>query len=145
MGMRGWRTAVLALLRAQRRPTHPYRAMSHSPGPPACARRGAAAKLVLCMSGLGVAGCSMRSETAWSPGGRCEFVASHDEALGQIETLSVMLHQGGRAPRRVWREVGDAPGRPIAWRGPADVDFETVVGGQPVRRRLHVDACASRG
>lgn len=99
--------------------------------------------LSLGLCGPSVAGCSAtRSEAASSPGGRCEFVASHDEAFGQVETLSVVLHAGASAPRVVWREVGDAPGRPIAWRGPADVEFETVTEGRPVRRRLHVAACA---
>ena len=77
-----------------------------------------------------IASCSpARKDIAWSLTGRCEFVALHDGAFGQVETLSVLLHQSGLAPRQIWREVGDAPGRPIAWRSPADVTFEQVVDG----------------
>ena len=94
---------------------------------------------------LVVAGCSTaRKETAWSPRGRCEFVALHEEAFGQVETLSVVRHQSGHASRLVWREVGDAPGRPIAWRNATDVEFEQIVDGRPRRRRLHLEACGSR-
>lgn len=92
-----------------------------------------------------VAGCSAaRKDTAASPTGRCEFVTSHDEAFGQVETLSVVLYQSGHTPRQVWSEVGDAPGRPIAWRSATDVDFEQVVDGRRFRRSLHLGACGPR-
>lgn len=93
------------------------------------------------MVSLCLLGCAPRSDVAWSPGRRCELRAVHDEAFGQVETLSLRLHQDGFAPREIWREAGDAPSRIIGWRGAADADVETMTGGGPIRRRLHWPSC----
>ncbi|WP_458097800.1 hypothetical protein [Roseomonas sp. WA12] len=70
-----------------------------------------------------------------SPDGRLMVTVERDQALGQIETLTVFADPNTGRARRIFRSVGDTPLRFLKWHGSraAELEFPTQ-GGEPTYR-----------
>ncbi len=81
-------------------------------------------------------------EVTVSPGGRYQLVLTHDEYMGQTETLSVLSRPNSRDEREIFRQVGDQPFAFVRWRGDGEAVLKVASNGGPGLREelLHCAA-----
>ena len=72
-----------------------------------------------------------------SPDQRLMVTLERDEAVGQIETLTVFADPNTRRARRIFRSVGDTPLRFLRWHEARTAELEfPPQGGEPAYRLL---------